>query len=183
MGVLRPLAFFFALVSAPVCAQQADYPDYDPLAEAQSMIDAHVVSDRTGCSVPIPATWNAPYWEQQAAMRRRVVFEQCLERAYTREYDRLERLGYRVADLRDAYPELDWSGVDYALDMKWEDLDRVESKIAIQRQWAETAITILDTFTGPGAPLDSSPLNPARNPYGGYGGYRPDTSVSAPGVP
>ena len=183
MVALRPLAFVLALVSAPLCAQQADETDYDPRAEARSMVEAYVVSDRTGCSVPIPATWNAPYWEQQAAMRRRAVFEQCLERAYAREYDRLEQLSYRVADLRDVYPALDWSGVDYALDMKWTDLDRVESKIAIQRQWAETAITILDTFTGPGAPLDSSPLNPARNPYGGYRGYRADTSVSAPGVP
>ena len=183
MDVQRPLAFFLALVSAPLGAQQTDGADYDPLGEARSLVAAFVVSDRTGCSVPMPATWNAPYWEQEAAMRRRAVFEQCLEGAYNREYDRLERLSYRVADLRDAYPELDWSGVDYALDMKWADLDRVESKIAIQRQWAESATTILDTFTGPGAPLDSSPLNPARNPYGGYGGYRPNTSVSAPGVP
>jgi len=183
MVVLRPLALVFALVSAPLCAQDADDADYDPRSEARSMVETYVVSDRTGCSVPIPARWNAPYWEQQAAMRRREVFEQCLERAYAREYDRLERLSYRIADLRDDYPELDWSGVDYALDTKWADLDRVESKIAIQRQWAETAITILDTFTGPGAPLDSSPLNPARTPYGGYGGYRTDSSVSAPGVP
>lgn len=182
---LRPLLLLTALVSMPLHAQQTSGPDYDPLADARSMVEAHVVSDRTGCSVPVPATWNAPSWEQDAAMRRRVAFEQCLERAYNREYDRLERLSDRVAYMRQDFPDLDWSGVDYELDMKWNDLDRIESKIASQMQWADTAVTILDTFTGPGAPLDSSPLNPAHNPYGypASGPYRPNTSVSAPGIP
>lgn len=118
-------------------------------------------------------------------MRRRVAFEQCLQRAYDREYDRLERLSYRIGELRADYPDLDWSEVDWALDSKWAELDAVDSKIATQQQWADTATRILDTFTGPGAPLDSSPLNPARNPYAYpvYGGYRPNSSVSAPGVP
>ncbi len=185
MARWHPIFLLGALVTVPLHAQNSPETGYDPLMDARSMVDAHVVSDRTGCSVPVPATWNAPSWEQDAAARRRVAFEQCLERAYDREYNRLERLSYRVDDIRSEYPDLDWSGVDYALDMKWADLEQVESKIAIQMQWADTAVSILDTFTGPGAPLDSSPLNPARNPYGypASGGYRPNSSTSAPGIP
>ena len=185
MVALRALVLLGVIAPAPLYAQAAPATDYDPVADAREMVETHVVSDRTGCSVPIPATWNAPRWEQEAAMRRRDAFEQCLQRAYYREYDRLDRLSYRVDDLRADFPDLDWSGVDYALDMKWGELDSVESKIASQQQWADTAANILDTFTGPGAPFDSSPLNPANNPYG-YGtgrGYRPSTSVSAPGIP
>lgn len=185
MVSLRPVALLAVFAAAPLSAQQTTTPNEDPLAVARSMVEAHVVSQTTGCSVPIPATWNAPTWEQDAALRRRVVFEQCLERAYVREANRLERLTWRVDEIRDDFPDLDWSGVDFALEMKWADLDRVGSKIATQQQWADTAVTILDTFTGPGAPLDSSPLNPANAPYG-YApstGYRPDSSVSGRGVP
>lgn len=96
-------------------------------------------------------------------MRQRAAFEACLERAYLREYERLELLTYRVDEIRYAYPALDWSGVDYALESKWAELERVDDKIAIQQQWTDTAVRVVDIFTGPGAPYDSSPLNPARN--------------------
>lgn len=171
------LALLLALAPAPLFAQAGD-----PVETAFTLIESHKVSTRTGCSVPIPATWNAPPWQQEAAWRRREAFNACLDRAMTREQDRLQELTWRVDDIRIENPNADWSGVDAALDSKWAELQQVESKLANQENWANTAVTILDTFTGPGAPFDSSPLNPTRNPMGLYGGYRRDSSVSAAGI-
>ena len=44
--------------------------------------------------------------------------------------------------------------------------------------WANTAVRVLDTFTGPGAPFDTSP----RQPWNRCAPYRCDSSVSAPGI-
>lgn len=168
----------FAAAAAPAAAQEQP----NPAEEAFRLVEAHKVSTRTGCSIPMPAVWNAPPWEQRAAFRRREAFNECLSNAMLREEDRLHELGYRVDDLRGRYPEADWTGIDDALDSKWADLEQLESKLRTQDQWANTAVTILDTFTGPGAPFDSSGYNSMTGYPSPYGSYRRDSSVSAPGI-
>jgi hypothetical protein len=177
------------LLSTPAFAQQAEY---DPVADARAVIESHQVKTRVGCSIPIPATWDAPPWEQQAAMRRRDVFNDCLAGVMEREQERLGELTYRVDDIKTRYPDADWSNVDYALNAKWDELETLESKLRTKEGWANTAVEILDTFTGPGGPFNSSAPSTAYSPYMPYGapymtpspyGYvRRDTSVSAPGI-
>lgn len=174
-----------ALVQAAAAAPQ----EADPLAQALSIIGEHQVVQKVGCQVPLPAIWNAPPWEQQAAAFRRQAFQDCLARVMEREQQRLQDLTYRVDDLRVASPGQDWSGVDDALDAKWAELESVEQRLQSRERWADTAVTIVDTFTGPGAPFDSSPLNPRySNPYSPFGPatpsfpYRRDSSVSMPGI-
>lgn len=175
------LAAACLLTASQLSAQAAD-----PVAEAEAMIEAHNVSTKTPCSIPMPAIWNAAPWEQEAAFRRREAFSRCLGRVMEREQERLQKLSYRLDEIRADNADADWSGVDMLLNSKWAELERVEAKLRTKENWADTAVSILDTFTSPGAPFDSSPLNPARNPYGAsrppspY--FRPVTSVSAPGT-
>ena len=181
-------ALLFVMPAAPVLAQEQT--SYDPVAEAKALIDSHQVSTNVPCSVPIPATWNASPWEQDAAMRRRQAFNDCLDSVMAREQDRLQALTYQVDELRIPNGMLDWSGIDHALDTKWAELEKLESKLDTRDMWANTAVEILDTFTGPGAPFDSSGYRQMPNPYAGpayatpnpYPDYRRDSSVSAPGI-
>jgi hypothetical protein len=183
---LSRLALLSALfLSAPAFAQDA----YDPVADAASIVEAHKVSTKVGCSIPVPALWDAPPWEQQAAQRRREAFNDCLAGAMEREQNRLDGLTRQVDQIRAQYPDSDWSGVDVALNQKWNELETLESKLNKRDMWANTAVSILDTFTGPGAPFSSTGVQTyspygqpymTPSPYGGY--YRRDTSVSAPGI-
>jgi hypothetical protein len=167
------LAAFALAAAAPAFAQARP----EPLARALTEIEAHQVGMRVGCSIPVPALWNAPPWEQRAAADRRAAFEDCLEGVMRREQDRLADLQHRVAGIEAGAPDGDWSAVQTALDSKWAELDRLASKLRNRDNMAGTAVRILDTFTGPGAPF--GPPVPAWNRCAPY---RCDTSVSAPGI-
>lgn len=161
------------LVAAPAVAQ----PPAEPVARALDEIEAHRIGMRVGCSIPVPALWNAPPWEQRAAADRRAAFEDCLSGVMQREQDRLARLQERVADIEAGAPEGDWSAVQRALDSKWAELDRLASKLRNRDNWAGTAVRVLDTFTAPGAPF-----GPRPNPWDRCAPYRCDTSTFAPGI-
>jgi hypothetical protein len=177
------------LVAAAAAAPAAAQPPAEPTAQALETIRQHQISKRVGCPIPIPALWNAPPAEQHAAWRRREAFEDCLDAAMEREGVRLQQLSAEVEDIRAAHPDGDWLVVADALDAKWAELDTLRSKLATRQNWANTAVNILDTFTGPGAPFDTS-RPPAYAPYSPYApyappapyGYRRDSSVSAPGI-
>ena len=171
---MRPILLLaLALSAAPAFAQAPE-----PVARALAEIEAHRVGMRVGCSIPVPALWNAPPWEQRAAAARRAAFEDCLSSVLQREQDRLAELQARVAALHAEAPEADWSAADSALDSKWSELDTLTAKLRTRDNWANTAVQILDTFTGPGAPFDTSP----RQPWNRCAPYRCDSSVSAPGI-
>jgi hypothetical protein len=162
-----------ALAASPALAQQAP----DPVARALSEIESHRIGMRVGCSIPVPALWNAPPWEQRSAAARRAAFEDCLSGVMQREQDRLGELQRRVADMEAEAPGGDWSAVRQALDSKWAELDRLASKLRTRDNWANTAVQVLDTFTGPGAPFGPKPPSWNR-----CAPYRCDTSVSFPGI-
>ena len=162
------------LAAAPAAAQEVE----PPLSRALAEIEAHRVNMRVGCSIPVPALWNAPPWEQRAAASRRQAVEDCLEGVMVREQDRLAGLQDRVAALQAEAPDADWSPAQQALDSKWGELDALASKLRTRDNWANTAVHILDTFTGPGAPFDTSP----RQPWNRCAPYRCDSSTSAPGI-
>jgi hypothetical protein len=168
-----PFLIALALAASPAAAQ--DRPE--PLARALAEIDAHRIGMRVGCSVPVPALWNAPPWEQRAAAARRDAFEDCLEGVMRREQDRLAQLQSRIVALEAEAPDSDWSATRQALDNKWAELDTLTSKLRTRDNWADTAVRILDTFTGPGAPFGPTP-----QPYNRCAPYRCDSSVSAPGI-
>lgn len=161
------------LAASPVFAQE----QAEPVARALAEIEAHRVGMRVGCSIPVPALWNAPPWEQRAAAARRAAFEDCLSGVMQREQDRLAQLQGRVADIEAGAPDGDWSAVQQALDSKWAELDRLGSKLRTRDNWANTAVQVLDTFTGPGAPFGPKPQTWNR-----CAPYRCDSSVSFPGI-
>ena len=172
---MRPLVLIaLSLAASPAFAQAPP----EPVARAVAEIEAHRVGMRVGCSVPVPALWNAPAWEQRAAAYRRRAFEDCLAGVMIREQDRLAQLQERVGELRAEAPEADWSAAERALDGKWNELDRLAGKLRTRDNWADTAVRVLDTFTGPGAPFDTSP----RQPWNRCAPYRCDSSTFAPGI-
>lgn len=175
---MRAFWLTFLVVAAVPARAQDSHAAPDPVAAAVAEVEAHRINMKVGCSIPVPALWNAPPWEQQAAANRRAAFELCLSDVMYREQDRLETLARAVANRSAAAPNADWSPVDHALDRKWSELDGLAGKLRSRDNWADTAVRILDTFTGPGAPFDTTP----RNPYGGYGPYRRDTTTFAPGI-
>src|SRR5436853_1637293 len=63
---MRQLIVFLALLAAPAAAQEATGPD-----AALAEIGAHRIDLHVGCSIPVPALWNAPPSEQRAAAARR----------------------------------------------------------------------------------------------------------------
>jgi hypothetical protein len=162
-----------AFAASPALAQ--DRPE--PLARALAEIEAHRVGMRVGCSIPVPALWNAPPWEQRAAAARREAFDECLEGAMRREQDRMSELQNRVADMEANAPDGDWSAVRQALDSKLGELDRLASKLRNRDNWADTAVRVIDTFTGPGAPF--GPPIPSWNRCAPY---RCDSSTTAMGI-
>jgi hypothetical protein len=161
------------LAASPALAQ--DPPA--PLGRALAEIEAHRIGMRVGCPIPMPALWNAPPWEQRAAANRRQAFEDCLSGVMMREQDRLAALQERVAELEAEAPGADWSAADRALEAKWSELDRLAGKLRSRDNWADTAVRVLDTFTGPGAPFGPQP-----QPWNRCAPYRCDSSVSAPGI-
>jgi hypothetical protein len=162
-----------AFAASPALAQQPP----EPVARALAGIEAHRVGMRVGCSIPVPALWNAPLWEQRAAADRRAAFEDCLSGVMQREQDRLARLQDQIAALHAEAPEADWSAADRALDSKWSELETLAGKLRSRDNWANTAVQVLDTFTGPGAPF-----GPRPNPYNRCAPYRCDSSTIAPGI-
>ena len=170
----KPFLAALFLAASPALAQ----PPAEPLARALAEIEAHRVGMRVGCSIPVPALWNAPAWEQHAAAARRAAFEDCLSGVMQREQDRLAQLQERVADIEAGAPDGDWSAVRQALDSKWAELDRLGSKLRTRDNMANTAVQVLDTFTGPGAPFDTTP----RSAYNRCAPYRCDSSTFAPGI-
>jgi hypothetical protein len=161
------------LAAAPAFAQEAPAP----LARALAEIEAHQIAMRVGCSVPMPALWNAPPWEQRAAAARREAFDDCLEGVMRREQDRLGDLQQRIEAIHAEAPDSDWSAAQAALDSKWAELDTLAGKLRTRDNWANTAVKVLDTFTGPGAPFDTSPRY-----YNRCAPYRCDSSTSARGI-
>ena len=176
MGIGRASAALLLLgLTAPLQAQPA--VGENPVQDALSVISSHAVGKRIGCPVPIPALWNAPPYEQHAAARRRSAFQDCLADAFEREQQQLSLLSEQIDRERAEAPELDWSGVESALESKWSELESFEQRLRTRERWADTATNVLDTFTGPGAPF--GPKAPAP----GWGGpYRRDSSVSAMGI-
>jgi len=170
---MRFLLIALAFAASPALAQEQP----EPVARAVVEIEAHRVGMRVGCSVPVPALWNAPAWEQRAAAARRSAFEDCLSSVMEREQDRLVQLQHRIAALHSEAPEADWSAADRALDSKWAELDTLAGKLRTRDNWANTAVQILDTFTGPGAPF-----GPRPQPYNRCAPYRCDSSTFAPGI-
>ncbi len=168
-----PFLLALGLAAAPAFAQ--DPPEAVAMALAE--IDAHRVGMRVGCSIPVPAPWNAPPWEQRAAADRRAAFEECLEGVMRREQDRLAGLQERVAALHAQAPDADWSAADSALDSKGGELDTLAGKLRTRDNWANTAVQILDTFTGP-----AGPFGPKPRPYDRCAPYRCDSSIFLPGV-
>ena len=164
------------LISCPAAAQEE--ATGSGVERATSEVSAHRINLRVGCPVPMPALWNAPPWEQRAAAERRYAFEGCLSNAMVREQERLEQLERRVAALQAHDPHADWSSAEEALDGKWSELEALAGKLRTRQSRADTAIRILDTFTGPGAPFDTTP----RSSYNRCAPYRCDTSTFAPGV-
>lgn len=171
---MRPLVLLaLALAASPASGQAQP----EPLARALAQIEAHRVGMRVGCSIPVPALWNAPLWEQRAAAARRAAFEDCLSGVMQREQDRLASLQERIADLHASAPQADWSPADRALDSKWAELEALAGRLRTRDDWADTAVKVLDTFTGPGAPF-----GPRPNPWDRCAPYRCDTSTFAPGI-
>ena len=170
---MRKLLTALLLAASPALAQE----QAEPVARALSEIDAHRVGMRVGCSIPVPALWNAPPWEQRAAAGRRAAFEDCLSGVMQREQDRLAQLQDRVAALHSEAPGADWSAADRALDSKWAELETLAGKLRTRDNWANTAVQVLDTFTGPGAPF-----GPRPQPYNRCAPYRCDSSTVAPGI-
>ena len=182
-----------SLILMALAAAGSDIPT-EPAARAAALVEAHQVSKKVPCSVPLPTVWNAPAWEQEAGARRRRAFNECLDGVMRREQNLLEQLTYQVNDLHAAVPDADWSAIEHALNAKWAELEEVESKLRLRENWANTAVSILDTFTGPGAPFDSSGMAPAASalrPFGygivpgynpAYRTYRRDSSTSAGGI-
>lgn len=162
-----------ALAAAPAAAQAPA----EPLARALAEIEAHRVGLRVGCSIPVPALWNAPPWEQRAAAARRAAFEDCLSGVMQREQDRLASLQNRIAALHSEALDSDWSAADQALDSKWAELETLAGKLRTRDNMANTAVQILDTFTAPGAPF-----GPRPQPYNRCAPYRCDSSISLPGI-
>src|SRR4051812_1391236 len=171
-----PKLFLIALSLAASPALAQEQPE--PVARAVAEIEGHQIGMRVGCSIPVPALWNAPPWEQRAAADRRAAFDDCLSAVMQREQDRLARLQDRIAALHSEAPDADWSAADRALDFKWAELETLTDKLPNRNNWAETAVRVLDTFTGPGAPFDTSP----RGYYNRCAPYRCDSSTSAPGI-
>jgi hypothetical protein len=171
------LPLLAALALGLAAGAAAAQPPADPLARAIAEIEAHRVGMRIGCPVPLPALWNAPPWEQRAAADRRSAFEDCLEGVMRRERDRLAELRDRVDSLRGEAPDSDWSAADAALDSKWAELETLSAKLGNRDNWADTAVRVLDTFTGPGAPFGPQP-----QPWNRCAPYRCDTSTFAPGI-
>ncbi len=167
---LLPFALL-AFVAAPAAAQDdkalAQAPD--AVAEARAMIDAHRVDRRVGCGLPVPATYNAPAWQRHSAAIRRDAFEQCLRGVMAREENRLRGLEARISDLHDSSEDGDWGEVANAMAAKWDELEGLNDRLNNRMMWANTAERVLDTFTGPGAPLDSNrrTFNPSQ-PYRPY---------------
>jgi hypothetical protein len=92
---MRPLFMSaIALASSPALAQDQS----DAAATALAEIEAHRSGWGVGCSIPVPALWNAPPWEQRGAAGRRAAFEDCLSSVMQRQQDRLARLQDRIAD-------------------------------------------------------------------------------------
>lgn len=171
---MRPLFLVsLALAASPAIAQEQP----EPLARALAEIEAHRVGMRVGCSVPVPALWNAPPWEQRAAAARRSAFEDCLAGVMEREQARLASLQDRVAAFHAEAPSTDWSAADRALDSKWAELETLAGKLRTRDNWADTAVQVLDTFTGPGAPFGPKP-----QAWNRCAPYRCDTSTFAPGI-
>jgi hypothetical protein len=168
-----PFLIALALAASPAFAQERP----EPVARALAEIEAHRVGMRVGCSIPVPALWNAPPWEQRAAADRRAAFGDCLAGVMQREQDRLAGLQDRIAALHSEAPDADWSAADLALDSKWGELETLAGKLRTRDNWANTAVRVLDTFTAPGAPF-----GPAPQPYNRCAPYRCDSSTSAPGI-
>ncbi len=106
---MRPLFLVaLCLAASPALAQEPT----GPVARALAEIEAHRVGMRVGCSIPVPALWNAPPWEQRAAADRRAAFEDCLSGVMQREQDRLAQLQERIAALHSEAPGADWSAAD-----------------------------------------------------------------------
>jgi hypothetical protein len=168
-----PFLIALALAASPALAQAQP----EPVARALAEIEAHRVGMRVGCSIPVPALWNAPPWEQRAAADRGAAFEDCLSGVMQREQDRLAQLQERIAGIEAGAPDGDWPAVRQALDSKWAELDRLGSKLRTRDNWANTAVQVLDTFTGPGAPFGPKP-----QAWNRCAPYRCDSSVSAPGI-
>ena len=171
-----PFLIALCLAASPLPALAQEQPG--PLALALAEIEAHRVGMRVGCPIPVPALWNAPAWEQRAAAGRRAAFEDCLAGVMQREQDRLASLQDRIAALRAQAPDSDWSAADRALDSRWAELDTLAGKLRTRDNWADTAVRVLDTFTGPGAPFDTT----ARTPWNRCAPYRCDSSTFAPGI-
>ncbi|MFL6844286.1 MAG: hypothetical protein ACJ8ER_05335 [Allosphingosinicella sp.] len=167
------LVLFLLIAATPAAAQ----PNPAPLSAALAEIEAHRIDLRIGCPLPMPVAWSAPAWEHRAAAERREAFEDCLAGVMQREQDRLQALERHVAELHAADPDSDWSAAASALDSKWSELDRLESKLRTRDNMADTAQGVLDTFTGPGAPF--GPPVPA---WSRCAPYRCDSSTSAPGI-
>jgi hypothetical protein len=174
LSALIPLSLGLCLATAPAAAQAAP----DPVPAALAEIEAHRVNLRVGCGVPVPALWNAPPWEQRAAADRRAAFQDCLSGVMQREQERLGQLERRIASRHSAAPDADWSAAERALDAKWSELEALSSKLRTRENWANTAVQVLDTFTGPGAPFDTTP----RSAYNRCAPYRCDSSTFAPGI-
>jgi hypothetical protein len=172
--MFKTILIALAFSASPAFAQAQP----EPLARALAEIEAHRVGMRVGCSIPVPTLWNAPLWEQRAAADRRAAFEDCLSSVMRREQDRLAQLQKRVADLHSQAPDADWSAVDLALDSKWGELETLTGKLRTRDNMADTAVRVLDTFTGPGAPFGPKPLPY----YTRCAPYRCDSSTSAPGI-
>ena len=66
MSVSPRLVLLSALFlgSAPTLAQTPD-----SVLQAMQFVESHKVSTKVSCSIPVPALWDAPPWEQQAAFR------------------------------------------------------------------------------------------------------------------
>ena len=175
MGIGRAgVAFLVIGLAAPLPAQ----PGTDAVQDALAVISAHSVGKRIGCPVPVPALWNAPPYEQEAAARRRSAFQSCLADAFDREQQQLSLLSEQIDRERAESPALDWSGVETALQSKWSELEDFEQRLRTRERWADTAVNVLDTFTGPGAPFGPKPPAPGWS----NGPYRRDSSVSAMGI-
>jgi hypothetical protein len=169
------------LIAACIAATPAAAMAQAGAAEAERLVADHRINMRVPCTVPVPAVWNAPAWAQERAAAARADFHRCLADVMAREEARLADLEDEVDALRMA--DEDWTGVDAALDAKWDELGTLEGKLNTRNMWANTAVEVLDIFTGPGAVYDSSPLRPGYGlPVAPAYPYARDTII-LPGVP
>lgn len=169
------------LIAACIAAAPAAVMAQTGATEAKRLVADHRINTRVPCTIPVPAVWNAPFWAQERAAAARADFHRCLDDVMAREEARLADLEDEVDALRTG--DEDWAGVDAALDAKWDELDTLESKLNTRNMWANTAVEVLDIFTGPGAVYDSSPLRPSYGlPVAPTYPYRRDTII-LPGVP